>query len=324
MTINIKTTWGDRHYVGLNGIEIFQSSGEHVQVSKVTAEPSDLNMLPEHTNDPRVVLNLINGVNCTRDDIHMWLAPFTPGRVHLITMTFDHPVKVAMIRIWNYNKSRIHSFRGAKDIEISLDDNNIFKGEISRASGALQGDPSSFGDTILFTEDEEILELISKNDEVYVAAEDWFSSSMDDDAAPPTRPRTADVSEERPMTTARQNRARPAKSEPTLVESGRPGGKSPPPKSHDTTTSDHALHRADPGAESSWMTQPQDAVFRGRYLKLNFTVTWGDIYYLGMTGLEIMDIEGDAIPMTMDMIDAYPRDLNQLPDYGTDDRTLDK
>jgi len=26
-----------------------------------------------------------------------------------------------MIRIWNYNKSRIHSFRGAKDIEIQLD-----------------------------------------------------------------------------------------------------------------------------------------------------------------------------------------------------------
>ncbi|XP_030841044.1 protein KIAA0556 [Strongylocentrotus purpuratus] len=325
MTINIKTTWGDRHYVGLNGIEIFQSSGEHVQVSKVTAEPSDLNMLPEHTNDPRVVLNLINGVNCTRDDIHMWLAPFTPGRVHLITMTFDHPVKVAMIRIWNYNKSRIHSFRGAKDIEISLDDNNIFKGEISRASGALQGDPSSFGDTILFTEDEEILELISKNDEVYVAAEDWFSSSMDDDAAPPTRPRTADVSE-----VGETNDDCPAEQSPSRkirTHAGRvwpTRGKSPPPKSHDTTTSDHALHRADPGAESSWMTQPQDAVFRGRYLKLNFTVTWGDIYYLGMTGLEIMDIEGDAIPMTMDMIDAYPRDLNQLPDYGTDDRTLDK
>ena len=32
----------------------------------------------------------------------------------------------------NYNKSRIHSFRGAKDIEISLDDNYIFKGEIAR------------------------------------------------------------------------------------------------------------------------------------------------------------------------------------------------
>ena len=49
--------------------------------------------------------------------------------------------------------------------------------------------------TILFTEDEDILELISKNDEVYVAAEDWFSSSLDEDANPPTRPRTTDISE---------------------------------------------------------------------------------------------------------------------------------
>ncbi|XP_041473507.1 katanin-interacting protein-like isoform X2 [Lytechinus variegatus] len=323
MTINVKTTWGDRHYIGLNGIEIFQSNGEHVQVAKITAEPCDLNMLPEHTNDPRVVSNLIDGVNCTRDDIHMWLAPFTPGRMHLITMIFAHPVKVAMIRIWNYNKSRIHSFRGAKDIEISLDDKHIFKGEIARASGALQGDPSSFGDTILFTEDEEILELISKNDEVYVAAEDWFSSSMDEDAAPPTRPRTADMSDERPMTTARQNRARPSKSE-SIVETGQARGNSPPPRSHDTSSDSTLYARANPATTSSWITQPQNTVFRGRHMKLNFTLTWGDIYYLGLTGLEIMDIEGDAIPITMDMIDACPRDLNELPDYGTDDRTLDK
>ena len=40
-----------------------------------------------------------------------------------------------MIRIWNYNKSRIHSSRGARYVEISLDDRTIFKGEIKRAMG---------------------------------------------------------------------------------------------------------------------------------------------------------------------------------------------
>jgi hypothetical protein len=46
------------------------------------------------------VTNLIDGVNKTRDDIHMWLAPFALGRNHLISITFEHPTKIAMIRIW--------------------------------------------------------------------------------------------------------------------------------------------------------------------------------------------------------------------------------
>ncbi|XP_072167978.1 katanin-interacting protein-like [Diadema setosum] len=320
MTINVRTTWGDRHYVGLNGIEVFQSNGEHAPVNKITAEPKDLNVLPEYTNDPRVITNLIDGVNCTRDDTHMWLTPFTPGRMHLITVTFEHPVKIAMIRIWNYNKSRIHSFRGAKDVEISLDDTYIFKGEIARASGALQGDPSSFGDTILFTEDEEILELISRNDEVFVAAEEWFSSSLDEDAAPPTRPRTADVGEERPMTTARQNRARQAKSEPMVAAEQVDDDRHTPQES---AGGHHLVSPGQPDTAISTLQQ-QGAVFTARHVRLNFTVTWGDLHYLGLTGLEVIDVEGDGIPMSLDMLDASPRDLNDLPEYDMDDRTLDK
>ena len=59
-------------------------------------------------------------------------------------------------------------------------------------------------------------------------------------------------------------------------------------------------------------------------LKLNFTATWGDMHYLGLTGLDVLNPEGDAIPLNISMIDAKPRDLNHLPGYGTDDRTLDK
>ena len=35
LVINILTTWGDRYYVGLNGIEIFSNTGELVTVTKV-------------------------------------------------------------------------------------------------------------------------------------------------------------------------------------------------------------------------------------------------------------------------------------------------
>ena len=59
-------------------------------------------------------------------------------------------------------------------------------------------------------------------------------------------------------------------------------------------------------------------------LRLNFTSTWGDSHYLGLTGLEVMDPQGDAIMVEYSMMDANPKDLNHLPGFGEDDRTLDK
>lgn len=100
MIINIKTTWGDRHYVGLNGIEVFTDTGEIAAVSKIWAEPADINVLAEYCKDPRVVSNLLDGINRTRDDTHMWLAPYNKGAKHQVFVTFEKPVTVAMLRIW--------------------------------------------------------------------------------------------------------------------------------------------------------------------------------------------------------------------------------
>ena len=49
----------------------------------------------------------------------------------------------------NYNKSRIHSYRGAKDVIITLDQTEIFKGEIERACGGIEGGTEAFGDVSL-------------------------------------------------------------------------------------------------------------------------------------------------------------------------------
>ncbi len=35
LVLNLKSTWGDRHYIGLNGIEIFSSEGQPVMIRKV-------------------------------------------------------------------------------------------------------------------------------------------------------------------------------------------------------------------------------------------------------------------------------------------------
>ena len=56
--------------------------------------------MQDYGRDPRVVSNLIDGINRTRDDTHMWLAPYTPGGKHWIKLTFDKSVEVAMVRIW--------------------------------------------------------------------------------------------------------------------------------------------------------------------------------------------------------------------------------
>ncbi|KAK6170887.1 hypothetical protein SNE40_019176 [Patella caerulea] len=289
LVINISSTWGDHHYVGLTGVEIFSSTGDKVQVTKVTANPSDINILPEYCKDPRVVTNIIDGVNRTRDDVHMWLTPFTQDSNHYVYLTFNKPCRVALIRVWNYNKSRIHSYRGAKDVVMKLDGNIIFKGEIARACGGIEGGTEAFGDTILFTTEESILEEVSKNDEAF---EGELFSDCEDEDVPFERPSTADNGEERPFTRA-----------VGVI-----------PKSE---------YQERP--ETSYITTIDDVTaYKTRSLELNFTATWGDPHYLGLTALEVVGKDGEALPLKLSMLTAQPRDVRILPGHERDDRTLDK
>ncbi|NXO53466.1 K0556 protein, partial [Aramus guarauna] len=290
LVIDIRTTWGDRHYVGLNGIEVFSSKGEPVQISKITAEPPDINILPAYGNDPRIITNLIDGVNRTQDDMHLWLAPFTPGKSHFIFIDFVNSCQVAMIRIWNYNKSRIHSFRGVKDIIMVLDEQCIFKGEIAKASGTLSGAPEHFGDTILFTTDDDILEAIYCYDETYDGEMENASSLRYEEEL--KRPTTADrEGDERPFTQA------------------------------GLRTEDQQVQEPDPFSEH---IPKESGIFAGKCLQLNFTMTWGDSHYLGLTGLEVIGKSGHALKISTEQISASPQDLNDLPEYTGDSRTLEK
>jgi hypothetical protein len=49
----------------------------------------------------------------------------------------------SFLPFWNYNKSRIHSYRGARFVEVSLHDCFIFRGEIAKAPGILNGSEES-------------------------------------------------------------------------------------------------------------------------------------------------------------------------------------
>ena len=279
----IYSTWGDQHYVGLSGLEIFDDQGNPLAFpspgGQITADPADVNTLPGYGTDPRTVDKLLDGVNWTSDDLHVWLAPFTKGRPNTVTVTLPAPVSVSMIRIWNYNKSRIHSYRGAKDLELFLDKSLIFKGEIQKAPGRIL-DADQYCEYLVFTRDEHLISRINTFDWV----KDFEHNTQADNEL---------------MSTIRLQH-RPGTTSKRIGEDGRP------------KTS--AKVQKQPVSSSS--------VF-GKKFRVLILSTWGDAYYVGLTGVELLGL-GGPIQVQRHQIEASPRDMNVIPGYSGDYRTLDK
>eukprot|EP01064_Diplonema_japonicum_P031301 TRINITY_DN5542_c0_g1_i2.p1 TRINITY_DN5542_c0_g1~~TRINITY_DN5542_c0_g1_i2.p1 ORF type:complete len:910 (+),score=120.76 TRINITY_DN5542_c0_g1_i2:84-2732(+) len=213
LSVNCLTTWGDPHYLGLNGIEVYDETGELVKINKenVSGSPPSINILPEYNDDPRIVQNLVDGVPRTCDDSHVWLAPYTPGKDHTVTVDFGIDMNVSMLRFWNYNKSRPHSSRGVKEIEVTLDEKFIFKGEVSQASGMLQGAEDST-EIILFTMDQTILNRIDAN--IQRQSKDWATTDEVADSFIPEEVSRPSTSYGRPAT--RQTLATKPNNDPIL------------------------------------------------------------------------------------------------------------
>ncbi|XP_053220052.1 katanin-interacting protein isoform X2 [Podarcis raffonei] len=123
LLLNFTASWGDAHYLGLTGLEVVGKEGQAIPLSldQLSASPQDLNELAEYTDDCRTLDKLIDGINITMEDEHMWLIPFIPGEAHVVTIHFTRAESVAGLRIWNYNKSPEDTYRGAKVVHVSLD-----------------------------------------------------------------------------------------------------------------------------------------------------------------------------------------------------------
>ena len=65
-------------------------------------------------------------------------------------------------------------------------------------------------------------------------------------------------------------------------------------------------------------------IVKGRVIEMNILESWGDLFYVGLNGLEVLDEKGFPIHISMSMVDANPRDMNSIPGHGSDHRTLDK
>ena len=70
--------------------------------------------------------------------------------------------------------------------------------------------------------------------------------------------------------------------------------------------------------------KPGQPVPEGRIVKIEILSSWGDMFYAGMTGLEILDQNMKEIPIDPSQIFANPRDMNSIPGHSGDYRTLEK
>ena len=150
----IESTWGDPDFVGLCGIELLaktNSTALRLDPTMITAVPRDL--LAFGFDDQRSVDKLVDGVNDTTDENHMWLIPFTKGSNHYVRFEFkQNVVNLAGLRVWNYNKNGETVVRGAKVVTIIVYD-KAGKGRRLGRCILRQGpgcDGVSFGQRIFF------------------------------------------------------------------------------------------------------------------------------------------------------------------------------
>jgi hypothetical protein len=55
---------------------------------------------------------------------------------------------------------------------------------------------------------------------------------------------------------------------------------------------------------------------KGRLIELIIRESWGDMFYVGLNGIEIRDINDNIIPIDIKKMEANPRDMNSIPDHG--------
>lgn len=161
----LESTWGDRDYIGLCGIQflvgsdlaplsndISEGNGFHVEALPCR----DMNAVGLTVGDPRVVENLFNDCNNTAADEMMWLVPFRKFGDHdqYVKVIFPSELPITGIRVWNYNKSLEGALRGCKNASLYCDEELRFRFILRPAPG---WDGLSFDQTIIFEEAERIL-----------------------------------------------------------------------------------------------------------------------------------------------------------------------
>jgi len=307
--LDILSTWGDPYYVGLSALEFFDEHGEPIEGVHTRAEPADINVLPEYTSDVRVAANLTDGVLQTCDDRHLWLAPYSEHRRNLVFVDFGRVVVLSLVRVWNYNKSRTHSFRGARLVEMRVDGVLVFRGEVGKAPGNLH-DALNCAEPVLFTTDAHVIARIEAHDAARFEHEPVAELPSSMLQRPPTAELhdSAQKSRQQPWINDVPDSIRNATVRPRTAVLG--GG--------DLGTPGEAV-------DLSALQDYETAVHPlGSEVRLVLHSTWGDRHYIGLNGLQLLDPTGAPLALSVDRIDADPSSIATLPQMQRDPRTVDK
>ena len=91
---------------------------QHIKPTKIGSDGS-----LESTADPRSnFYNLTDGENATKDDLHCWLGePVCADQTPKLIFNFSLNETFSMIRIWNFNRNRVHADRGVRNVVIECD-----------------------------------------------------------------------------------------------------------------------------------------------------------------------------------------------------------
>lgn len=107
--------------------------------------------------DVRTVDKLLDRVNLTDDDRHMWLAPRV--RMNEIVLRFERMVTIGFLKLFNYGKT---PERGVKEFEVLMDDHVLYSGVMRQARVG-----ADFSTVVLFTGEREVVGEQGKN--IYVS-----------------------------------------------------------------------------------------------------------------------------------------------------------
>ncbi|VIO97313.1 Conserved hypothetical protein, putative [Brugia malayi] len=283
------SSWDDAHFIGLNAIELFNTAGERPQIDEMKTNATiTRGSLDNVFKNGEVNLS-------TNDPCKMWSARYDNlAELLHIEIRLKKQESIAMIRIWNYNESRVHALCGVHDLRIELDGVTIFQGEISCAF-TFENEEESMGDTILFTTNDAILELIAENDKC-LRRDEIMRSALDlqelgNDLEAPSRTETISAPNAlRPSTGDRRPRVRS-----TIRSTDQKSTNIDVAEENISKLSVHScITEKDDGIENDEMKAEQEDIglFLLKVFHIELLENWGAPDCIGLTGLQFLGPHG--------------------------------
>ncbi|CAE8612015.1 unnamed protein product, partial [Polarella glacialis] len=303
VTIVIHSTWGDQFYVGLTSLELLDGNLATIPLKEgmLEAYPRDLNDLEGVDNDVRTLDKLNDGVNCTSDDRHMWLAPFLKAQDaqeaprNLIRFDFGgEKQEVAGFNMWNYNKNVEDTSRGVREFSVYCDDRFIATFLCRKAPGHVNFD---FKQVVLIDQPPSVDGILRRVGAPPVVPSMPSRGRLDNSRRP-------SVSGGEPRPSSRNGR-------PPSGSERRPSSRGP------------GLERAPSfgNLESEELLQQYETPLHpcGFIYKLLLLSTWSDVHYIGLDGLEFYDLAGR--PLRPKRAHSNHGSIRNLPGMEADVRT---